>query len=460
MPRDGWARADDGHVARAIMTSEARGARNFAGRERPRSQQIFERAREILVGGVDSPVRAFGAVGGTPIVVDRAAGCRLWDADGNAYIDYVCSWGALILGHAHADIVAAVAEQAARGTSYGMTAESEVELASMIRGALPSAERVRFVSSGSEATMSAVRLARAATGRDLIVKFEGCYHGHGDSFLSKAGSGLATFGIAASPGVPQATAALTLDAPYNDLGAVEGIFAAHPDGIAAVIVEPIAANMGVVPPAADFLRGLRELTRRYGALLIFDEVITGFRVCFGGAQTLFGIEPDLTTLGKIIGGGLPVAAYGGRKDLMERVAPLGPVYQAGTLSGNPLAMHAGIETLRRLAAPGFYEALERKSARLAEGMRKALVQAKIPGRIERAGSLLTLFFSADPVRNYEDAKRSDLRRFAAFFHQMLDRGVFVAPSQFEALFVSAAHQDEDLDRTIAACGDALAAIAS
>jgi glutamate-1-semialdehyde 2,1-aminomutase len=439
---------------------EARSAINSADRKRPRSQEIFDRAREILVGGVDSPVRAFGAVGGTPIVVDHAAGCRLWDADGNAYLDYVCSWGALILGHAHAEIVAALAEQAARGTSYGMTTELEVELATMIRRALPSCERLRFVCSGTEATMSAVRLARAATGRDLLLKFEGGYHGHGDSFLSKAGSGLATFGIAASPGVPQAVAALTLDAPYNDLAAVERIFHAHPDGIAAVIVEPVAANMGVVPPAPDFLRGLRELTRRHGALLIFDEVITGFRLCFGGAQTLFGIEPDLTTLGKIIGGGLPVAAYGGRRDLMELVAPLGPVYQAGTLSGNPLAMRAGVETLRKLAAPGFYEALERKSSLLAEGIRDALAATKIPGRVERAGSLLTLFFSGDAVRNYEDAKRSDTRSFAAFFHQMLQRGVFLAPSQFEALFVSAAHENDDLDSTIAACREALAAIAA
>jgi glutamate-1-semialdehyde 2,1-aminomutase len=441
--------------------SEPRSAMNpAADRERPRSQEIFDRAREILVGGVDSPVRAFGAVGGTPIVVDHAAGCRLWDADGIAYLDYVCSWGALILGHAHGDIVAALADQAGRGTSYGMTTELEVELATMIRRGLPSCERVRFVSSGTEATMSAVRLARAATGRDLIIKFEGGYHGHGDSFLSKAGSGLATFGIAASPGVPQAMAGLTLDAPYNDLAAVERIFDAHAGGIAAVIVEPVAANMGVVPPAADFLRSLRELTSRHGALLIFDEVITGFRLCFGGAQTLFGIEPDLTTLGKIIGGGLPVAAYGGRKELMELVAPLGPVYQAGTLSGNPLAMRAGVETLRKLAAPGFYDALERKSRRLADGIGDALAQTKIPGRVERAGSLLTLFFSGDPVRNYEDAKCSDTRRFAAFFHQMLRRGVFLAPSQFEAFFVSAAHEDADLDLTIAACHDALAAIAA
>jgi glutamate-1-semialdehyde 2,1-aminomutase len=439
--------------------SEARTAMYPPDNDRPLSQQIFERAREILVGGVDSPVRAFGAVGGTPIVVDHASGCRLWDADGNEYLDYVCSWGALILGHALPEITAAIAQQARRGTSYGMTSELEVELATLIRRGLPSAERVRFVSSGTEATMSAVRLARAATGRDLIVKFEGGYHGHGDSFLSQAGSGLATFGIAASPGVPQAVAALTLDAPYNDLIAVERLFEAHPHAIAAVIVEPVAANMGVVPPGPGFLGGLRELTSRYGALLIFDEVITGFRLCFGGAQTIFGVEPDLTTLGKIIGGGLPVAAYCGRKDLMERVAPVGPVYQAGTLSGNPLAMRAGVETLRRLAVSNVYEELELKTNRLADGIRGALDASRIPAQIQRAGSLLTVFFGAEPVRNYADAKRSDTGRFAAFFHQMLKRGVFLAPSQFEALFLSAAHKNEDVDRTIAVCADSLAAIA-
>ena len=440
--------------------SEARTAMYPPEDERPKSQKIFERAQEILVGGVDSPVRAFGAVGGTPIVVDRASGCRLWDADGNEYLDYVCSWGALILGHADRKITKAIAEQARLGTSYGMTTELEIELAGLIRRGLPSAERVRFVSSGTEATMSAVRLARAATGRDLIVKFEGGYHGHGDSFLSKAGSGLATFGIAASPGVPQAIAALTLDAPYNDLTAVEQLFSAHPDKIAAVIVEPVAANMGVVPPGPGFLSGLRELTSRHGALLIFDEVITGFRLCFGGAQTLFGVQPDLTTLGKIIGGGLPVAAYCGRKDLMERISPVGPVYQAGTLSGNPLAMRAGVETLRRLALSNVYEDLELKSSRLADGIRGALDAAGIAAQIQRAGSLLTVFFAAEPVRNYADAKRSDTGRFAAFFHQMLKRGVFLAPSQFEALFLSAAHKDADIDRTIAACGDSFAAIAS
>ena len=306
--------------------------------------------------------------------------------------------------------------------------------------------------------MSAIRLARAATGRDLIVKFEGCYHGHADSFLSKAGSGLATLGIAASPGVPQAMAALTLDAPYNDLDAVESIFRAHGDAIAAVIVEPVAANMGVVPPAPGFLEGLRNITRRHGALLIFDEVITGFRLCYGGAQTHFGIEPDLTTLGKIIGGGLPVAAYGGRQDLMERVAPLGPVYQAGTLSGNPLAMRAGIETLKRLSAPGLYESLDRKGAQLAEGIKKALAESGVAGQVARVGSLLTLFFTSEPIRNYADARKADTKKFAAFFQGMLKRGVLLAPSQFEAAFVSAAHAEEDIARTAAACRESVAAL--
>jgi glutamate-1-semialdehyde 2,1-aminomutase len=425
------------------------------GRDRSRSKQAFERACEVLVGGVNSPVRAFGSVGCAPVIVDRASGAHLWDVDGNSYIDYVCSWGALILGHADAGVAAAVADQALRGTSFGMTTELEVELATMLRHAIPSLQRVRLVSSGTEATMSAIRLARAATGRDLIVKFEGCYHGHADSFLSKAGSGLATLGIAASPGVPQAVAGLTLDAPYNDLGAVERIFQAHGSGIAAVIVEPVAANMGVVPPAPGFLEGLRNITKRHGALLIFDEVITGFRLCYGGAQKYFGIEPDLTTLGKIIGGGLPVAAYGGRQDLMERVAPLGPVYQAGTLSGNPLAMRAGIETLKRLAAPGFYEALDRKGAQMADGIAKALAASGVAGQVPRVGSLMTLFFNGGAIRNYDDARKSDTKRYAAFFRAMLERGVLLAPSQFEAAFVSAAHTDEDIARTAAVCREAL-----
>jgi len=424
--------------------------------ERSRSEAIFRRATQVLVGGVNSPVRAFRAVGGDPIVVDHAAGARLWDADGNEYVDYVCSWGALILGHAHPKVVEAIATQARRGTSYGMPTELEVELALKIRAALPSCEKVRFVSSGTEATMSAVRLARAATGRDLIIKFEGCYHGHSDSFLSEAGSGLATLGIAACPGVPQALAGLTLNAPYNDAAAVEKLFDRHRNQIAALIVEPIAANMGVVAPAPGFLQQLRDLTTQHGALLIFDEVITGFRVCYGGAQTLFGIVPDLTTLGKIIGGGLPVAAYGGRSDLMDRVAPLGPVYQAGTLSGNPLAMSAGIATLDLLAAPGFYGALDASAKRLGDGIITVLWELGLSATAARAGSLLTLFFSGEHVRDYSVAKKCDTRRFAAFFRAMLERGIFLAPSQFEALFVSAAHTDADIDRTIAAIRESLA----
>ncbi len=429
-----------------------------AGRkERPHSQEIYRRATDVLVGGVNSPVRAFRAVGGDPIIVERAEGARLWDADGNEYLDYVCSWGALILGHAPPKVVDAIADQARRGTSYGMPTELEAELGARIRAAIPSCEKVRFVSSGTEATMSAVRLARAVTGRDLIVKFEGCYHGHADSFLSEAGSGLATLGIAACPGVPQALAALTLNAPYNDAAAVEKLFDLHRDKIAAVIVEPVAANMGVVPPAPGFLLHLRELTTRHGALLIFDEVITGFRLCYGGAQNQFGITPDLTTLGKIIGGGLPVAAYGGRRDLMDRVAPLGPVYQAGTLSGNPLAMRAGLATLDLLAAPGFYEALDARAKRLGDGIAAALAATAAPATATRVGSLLTLFFTREPVRDYTGAKKSDTRRFAEFFHAMLDRGIFLAPAQFEALFVSSAHSDADIARTIAACRESVAA---
>jgi glutamate-1-semialdehyde 2,1-aminomutase len=424
--------------------------------ERSRSEEIFRRATEVLVGGVNSPVRAFRAVGGDPIVVDHAAGARLWDVDGNEYIDYVCSWGALILGHAHPKVVETIATQARRGTSYGMPTELEVELAWKIRSALPSCEKVRFVSSGTEATMSAVRLARAATGRDLILKFEGCYHGHSDSFLSEAGSGLATLGIAACPGVPQALAALTVNSAYNDAAAVENLFDHHRDQIAAVIVEPVAANMGVVPPAPGFLRSLRDLSTRHGALLIFDEVITGFRLCYGGAQTIFGIVPDLTTLGKIIGGGLPVAAYGGRRELMDRVAPLGPVYQAGTLSGNPLAMSAGIATLDLLAAPGIYDSIEARAKRLGDGITTVLRESGASATAARAGSMLTLFFSGEPVREYAGAKKCDTTRFASFFRAMLERGVFLAPSQFEALFVSAAHSDADIDRTISATRESLA----
>jgi len=402
------------------------------------------------VGGVDSPVRAFRAVGGEPLVIDRAQGSRIFDADGREYIDYVCSWGALILGHADPDVVAAVADQAARGTSYGMTSPLEIDLGERIAAAVPSIERVRFVNSGTEAAMSAVRLARGFTNRDLILKFEGGYHGHADSFLVEAGSGLATLGISASPGVPAEFAALTLNAPYNDVAAVEQIFARHPRKIAAIIIEPVAANMGVVLPEPGFLDSLRRITERDGALLIFDEVITGFRLGYGGAQGIAGIRPDLTILGKIIGGGLPVAAYGGRREVMEQVAPLGPVYQAGTLSGNPLAMRAGLASLARLEAPDFYESLARKASRLAAGLRDGLRESKVPGQVNIAGSLLTLFFADRPVADYNAAKKSNSARFAAFFREMLSRGVFLPPSQFEALFVSTAHTDEDVDLTLAA----------
>ncbi len=427
-------------------------------RPRTRSQIIFRKAEEVLVGGVNSPVRAFKAVGGEPLIVERARGARLTDADGNEYVDYVCSWGAMILGHAHPAVTSAIAEQARLGASYGMTHALEVELAAATTRALPALEMLRFVSSGTEATMSAIRVARAFTRRDLIVKFEGCYHGHADSFLSQAGSGLATLGIAASPGVPQCVAEMTLNAPYNDIRAVEQIFARHRHQIAAVIVEPVAANMGVVPPLPDFLKNLRVLTQREGALLIFDEVITGFRLAYGGAQTLYEVEPDLTTLGKIIGGGLPVAAYGGRRDIMRLVAPVGPVYQAGTLSGNPLAMRAGLETLHLLAAPGFHDELNKKAARLASGLQGAIGDTIAAGQVNASGSLLTLFFSTDPVRDYGGAKKSDTRRFAAFFAEMLDRGIFLPPSQFEALFVSAAHTEKDIDQTVAACRESLKAV--
>jgi glutamate-1-semialdehyde 2,1-aminomutase len=424
-------------------------------RERPKSKEIFARAGKRLVGGVNSPVRAFRTVGGAPLAVARGEGARVWDADGNAYLDYVCSWGALILGHANTKIAAAVADQARKGASFGITTELEVELAERINRAVPSMEKVRFVSSGTEATMSAARLARGFTGRDLLLKFEGCYHGHADSFLSEAGSGLATFGISGSAGVPHAIAALTINVPYNDVSAVEKAFATHRGKIAAMIVEPVAANMGVVPPATDFLASLREITFRESALLIFDEVITGFRLGYGGAQAMYRITPDLTTLGKIIGGGLPVAAYGGRREIMDRVAPLGDVYQAGTLSGNPLAMRAGIETLKLIGAKGFYEQLDQNAARLAASLRRELAVSGVEGVVQSVGSLMTLFFSAKPVTDYASAKKSDLARFATFFRAMLDRGVLIAPSQFEALFVSASHTDADIEATLQAARDSL-----
>jgi glutamate-1-semialdehyde 2,1-aminomutase len=422
---------------------------------RPKSKEIFRRGEKRLVGGVNSPVRAFKAVGGAPLILTRGAGARVWDADDNSYLDYVCSWGALILGHANLAVAEAIADQARRGTSFGITTELEIELAERICGAIPSIEKIRFVSSGTEATMSAARVARGFTGRDLLLKFEGCYHGHADSFLSQAGSGLATFGISASAGVPQAAAALTVNVPYNDIAAVEKAFHAHKGQIAAVIVEPVAANMGVVPPAQDFLESLRDITLREGALLIFDEVITGFRLAWGGAQSVYRVTPDLTTLGKIIGGGLPVAAYGGRREVMDRLAPIGDVYQAGTLSGNPLAMRAGIETLKLLATPGFYARLDDRAARLAASLRRELAMTGIEGRVQAVGSLMTLFFTSQAVTNYAAAKRSDTARFAKFFNAMLDRGVMIAPSQFEALFVSSAHTDADIDATALAARESL-----
>jgi len=405
---------------------------------------------------VNSPVRAFKAVGGEPLIIERAEGAYLFDVDGNRYLDYIGSWGPMILGLSHPAVVAAIRDQAGKGTSYGMSSPLEAELARLIVEAMPSVEMIRFVCSGTEATMSAVRLARAYTKRKLIVKFDGCYHGHGDSFLSQAGSGLATLGISASPGVPEELARLTVSLPYNDVAAVEKAFAEHGREIAAVIVEPLAANMGVVPPAAGFLQALREITSRHQALLIFDEVIAGFRLAYGGAQAVFGVKPDLTTLGKIIGGGLPVGAYGGRREIMQMVAPLGPVYQAGTLAGSPLAMRAGIETIRQLQAPGFYDALAVKAQRLADGFRAALKANGVAGQVNVAGSLLTLFFSPGPVTNYEEAKRCDTKRFARFFSEMLQRGILLPPSQFEALFISAAHTDQEIERTVAACAESLA----
>jgi glutamate-1-semialdehyde 2,1-aminomutase len=424
-------------------------------RENKRSREIFKRAEQVLVGGVNSPVRAFRSVGGEPFIVDHGRGQFLYDADGNELLDYVCSWGAMLLGHAHPAVTEAISKQAERGTSFGATTELEVELATMITSAIPFIEKIRFVSSGTEATMSALRLARGATKRDLLLKFEGNYHGHSDSFLSQAGSGLATLGIAECPGVPPALAALTLNAPYNDLKAVERLFAQHPNKIAAIIVEPVAANMGVVLPAPGFLAGLREISRKNGALLIADEVITGFRLHNGAAQQLMGIEADITTFGKIIGGGVPVAAYGGRAELMNNVSPLGPVYQAGTLAGNPLAMSAGIATLKQLAAPGFYEAIEKRARRLADGLRDAAEEAGVTAQVNSIGSLATLFFASRPVRNYSDAKTSDTKRYGECFRNMLEQGIFLAPSQYEAAFVSAAHTDVDIERTLVAARESL-----
>ena len=426
--------------------------------QQAKSRQLFEQAQRVIPGGVNSPVRSFRAVAGTPPFIARGQGARVWDVDGNEYIDYLGSWGPLALGHAHPAVVAAVQRAAADGTSFGAPVAQEVELAELICAALPSVDLVRLVNSGTEACMTALRLARAYTGRSKIVKFAGNYHGHADGLLVQAGSGALTHGVPTSAGVPESYAAETLIAAYNDLASVESLFDAWPDGIAAVIVEPVAGNMGVVPPADGFLEGLRRITEANGALLIFDEVITGFRVAYGGAQTLFGITPDITTMGKIIGGGLPVGAYGGRREIMQMVAPLGPMYQAGTLSGNPLAVAAGVATLTELQRPGVSEQLEATAARLTDGIAAAFARAEVPSTINRVGSMFTGFFNAGPVDTLAVVEQSDTAAYGRYFHALLERGVYIAPSQFEAGFVSIAHTDADIDRTITAVGDALAAM--
>ena len=423
-----------------------------------RSRKLFERARRILPGGVDSPVRAFQAVGGAPLFIRRASGSRIHDVDGNTFIDYVMSWGPLIHGHAPRGLVKSLAGVARLGTSFGAPSPLEHELAEHVRTLMPSMERVRFVSSGTEATMSAIRVARAATGRERIIKFEGCYHGHADGFLVKAGSGAMTLGVPTSPGVPRAVAADTVLATYNDLASVEAACDAHPDQIAALIVEPIAGNMGVVAPADGFLAGVRSVCSRRGIVLVFDEVISGFRASAGGAQRLFGITPDLTCLGKIIGGGLPVGAYGGRAELMEMVAPAGPVYQAGTLSGNPLAMTAGLWGLKQLA-PRLYKDLARRGSMLASGFADAARAANVPLQVNAFGSLMTPFFTSSPVRDYRSALAANTTAYATFFRGMLTRGVYGPPSQFEAWFLSAAHSDRDVRTTIAAAHAAMRDVA-
>jgi glutamate-1-semialdehyde 2,1-aminomutase len=422
-----------------------------------RSHQLFARAQQILPGGVDSPVRAFQAVGGSPLFIRRAAGARLEDVDGNRFVDYVMSWGPLLHGHAPTGLVKAIATAAGRGTSFGAPCALEHELGERVRTLIPSMERVRFVSSGTEAAMSVVRVARAFTRRDKIIKFAGCYHGHADGFLVKAGSGATTLGVPTSPGVAKSVAADTLLARYNDLPSVASLCKAHKGSIAAVIVEPIAGNMGVTPPSDGFLQGLRALTARHGILLIFDEVISGFRASAGGAQVLLGVTPDLTCLGKIIGGGLPVGAYGGRADIMELVAPTGPVYQAGTLSGNPLAMTAGLWALKRLT-PGLYRSLARRGTTLAAGLAEAARDARVPLQVNAFGSMLTPFFTSSPVRDYESALGSDTTAYATFFGAMLKRGIYPPPSQFEAWFLSAAHTERHVEQTIVAARAAMKAV--
>jgi len=420
------------------------------------SQKLYSRAVERIPGGVNSPVRAWRAVGGDPLFIQRARGANVWDADGRMYLDYVGSWGPMILGHAHPKVLAAMQTAMRDGTSFGAPTAGEVEMAETLAAAIPSLEMVRLVSSGTEATTAAIRLARASARRSAILKFDGCYHGHVDALLVRAGSGAATFGVPDSAGVPEAVAHQTLIANFNDLSSVEDRFKAHPQDIAAVIIEPIVGNMGVIPPEKNFLQGLREVTRRYGALLIFDEVITGFRLGYGGVQTRFGVEPDLTCLGKIVGGGLPLAAFGGKRVIMQQLAPLGPVYQAGTLSGNPVAVAAGLQTLELLSKPGTYERLEGLAARLEQGLRAAFAEYVHPWCLNRVGSMWTQFFGVAGVRDAESARRCDTAIFGRWFRGMLDRGIYLPPSQFEAAFVSLAHTEDDIDSTVQAAREVLA----
>ncbi|MEJ2006975.1 MAG: glutamate-1-semialdehyde 2,1-aminomutase [Acidobacteriota bacterium] len=420
-----------------------------------KSEELFRKAVELMPGGVNSPVRAFRAVGGTPVFVASGRGAHVTDVDGNQYLDFVLSWGPLILGHCHPEVMAALAAVLETGTSFGASTPGEVALAEEIIRAFPSIERVRLVNSGTEATLSAIRLARAATGRDKILKFEGCYHGHSDSLLVKAGSGVATLGLPDSPGVPQALAELTITIPFNDFEALEKAFQAHQNQLAAALIEPVVGNMGVVPPNSGYLKRLRALTEEQGTVLIFDEVMTGFRVAYGGAQQLYGIRADLTTLGKVIGGGLPVGAYGGKASLMDRVAPSGPVYQAGTLSGNPLAVAAGLTTLEILRRSGTYERLEQLGQRMAGGISEQAKRVGVPLTVNRVGSMLTAFFNACPVTDYASAKKSDTGLFGRFFRGLLNRGIYFPPSQFEALFLSTAHSEEEIDQAIHSAGESL-----
>ena len=419
------------------------------------SRRLFTRAKRVIPGGVNSPVRAYSAVDGTPPFIARGKGCRIWDVDGNEFIDYVGSWGPLILGHAQPRVLKAVRQALARGTSFGAPTELEIELAEAIRGALPGIQKVRMVSSGTEATMSAIRLARGVTGRKRILKFEGCYHGHSDGLLVGAGSGVATLSIPGSPGVPEEMTELTIQAPYNDLAAVEQALTRWGEEVACVIVEPVAGNMGFVAPEPGFLEGLREACDKSGALLIFDEVMTGFRVAAGGAQLHYRVKPDLTTLGKVVGGGLPAAAYGGSRELMSHVAPAGDVYQAGTLSGNPLAMAAGLETLRQLAKDGVYDTLRKSTEALVEGLRQCAREASVEFTASSLGGMFGFFFHPGPIRNFQEAKKADRERFRAFFSAMLNAGVYLAPSPFEAGFVSLAHRKADIDQTLEAARNAM-----